>query len=262
MKKFKNNKQSADTWTGMTIQPGSYYEPLSDEIARWQNDSKVLSDIGSGNLIINNGTNDITDVAQAINFLKDTIPEPLDTDNAPLSRGKVAPLGWTYQMHGIELCTSTLGSIYSKNYLGNDFSFTTLKFYELANEVESQITGDNLNQSYLDSNCIKTVIDWEPTFDYEIIGGHLLHYDTVTSDIHLWVIGVPDVPYAYGGTKQMIAGINLKYIEPKNPLIINGRASKRLSYNATYHTNKLQFMWRHSVGYKLNLQAIMEFYKL
>lgn len=82
MIQVKNNKITVDTWCGMMIEPTAYYELQDQELGRWQNNSKVLTDISSGNLIINNGTVDITDVASAINCLKQILPQ--DTDGLPL----------------------------------------------------------------------------------------------------------------------------------------------------------------------------------
>jgi hypothetical protein len=79
MIKFKNNKADVDTWCGQEIQPTEYYEIQSSELSKWQNDSKVLSDIGSADGIINNGTDDVTDVATAINLLKDNAPKRVVT---------------------------------------------------------------------------------------------------------------------------------------------------------------------------------------
>lgn len=74
MKKIKNNKTSTDVWCGQEIEPNQYYQIQLSEEYNWANDSKVLSDIGSGNLIINDGTSDIIEISDAINFLKDLIP--------------------------------------------------------------------------------------------------------------------------------------------------------------------------------------------
>ena len=86
MKKLKNNKQTASSWCGQEIQPGEYYTLLLTEEAKWASDDIVLSDIGSGDLVVNNGTADITSVNLAINFLKD-IPV-LGADGTPLIRSK------------------------------------------------------------------------------------------------------------------------------------------------------------------------------
>jgi hypothetical protein len=77
--KFKNNKQTSDIWCGVEIQPSDYYEISSIELLKWQTDSKVLSDIGSGDGIINNGTSDIEDVNSAIDYLKNLQPRPVIT---------------------------------------------------------------------------------------------------------------------------------------------------------------------------------------
>jgi hypothetical protein len=74
MKKVKNNKEINDIWCGQEIISQEYYILQSIEEVNWANNSKVLSDIGSGNLIVNNGINDITDTAEAINFLKNLLP--------------------------------------------------------------------------------------------------------------------------------------------------------------------------------------------
>jgi hypothetical protein len=82
MIQVKNNKVDVDTWCGMMIEPGAYYEIQSIELSRWQNNSQVLTDIASGDLIVNNGTADITDMATAINFLKNIAA--IDPDGLPL----------------------------------------------------------------------------------------------------------------------------------------------------------------------------------
>lgn len=69
MIKIKNNKQDSDVWVGQLIEPGQYHELQSSETSQWANNSKVLSDIGSGNLIVNDGIVDISDVAKAISYL-------------------------------------------------------------------------------------------------------------------------------------------------------------------------------------------------
>ena len=73
MIKIKNTDNEEHTWLGQTILPDEYFEIEPTELIKWQNDSKVLSDIGSGLLVVNNGTADITDVAKAINYFKDNL---------------------------------------------------------------------------------------------------------------------------------------------------------------------------------------------
>lgn len=86
MKKFKNNKQIADVWLGQEIQPNNYYEISTLELINWQNNSKVLADLGSGDGIINNGTSDILDVAKAINYLLDNSTKTVFSEQYPFAQ--------------------------------------------------------------------------------------------------------------------------------------------------------------------------------
>jgi len=81
----KNADTIAHTWAGMQIQPATYYPLESSEETRWANDSQVLADIGSGLIIIArdaSGNNDITDVSEAINYLKGN--GPVSEDGLPI----------------------------------------------------------------------------------------------------------------------------------------------------------------------------------
>jgi hypothetical protein len=95
----------------------------------------------------------------------------------------------------------------------------------------------------------------------EIIGGFLKQLSAPTDDIRLWVIGVPDVAEAYGGSKPFVVNINLKYIGLEEGVRVDGRAPKYMSYSATYHTNKIRMMIRHPAGVKHKLCMIFELFK-
>jgi hypothetical protein len=79
MKKIKNNDMALHTWCGQGINPGEYYEiqPLEEMI--WANDATLLIDIANAVAVVNDGTADLTDVNEAINFLKDKTPSEVVT---------------------------------------------------------------------------------------------------------------------------------------------------------------------------------------
>lgn len=185
--------------------------------------------------------------------------EQKDTDGATLQRIKVTSTGWHYQLHGIEFTTSKLNSIQSKKADGTDWNFTTIKFYKLDNGSEVEITGDNLNQTFLDSNCIKTVVDWEPTFDIDIIGGFLRQSDTPAEDIELWIVGAPDISTVYGGSKEFVSNLNLKLLS--SGIDVDGKTPKFVPYNSVYHSGKFRLILRHSTGYQHKLHMIFEIFK-
>ena len=87
MAKFiKNNSGGSKTWVGQVVADTAYYEIQSIEQSSWANNSALLTDIGSGDAIVatdDSGSNDITDVATAINHLKDANPIQIDA-NTPV----------------------------------------------------------------------------------------------------------------------------------------------------------------------------------
>lgn len=252
--KIKNVDSEDHVWAGTTISSGQYYNVPSYDFSMWQNSSDIFTAIGSGQAIVNDGENDITDISLAINYLKGIQNFPKDSDGSPLYRAKITTSGWSYQMHNVEFKTAQLDSIYSKKQDGTDFGFTTIKCYDANdNQLSSQDDCDSL--------ATKTVIDWEPTHDYEVIGGNFKQSVVPTSNVRIWVIGVPDIPANYGGSKLFVTGVNLKYLGLEEGVKVDGRAPKYLTYNATYHTSKLRFILKHDTGYKHDVQVMLEIFK-
>lgn len=197
-----------------------------------------------------------TDKADFESSYKATGNAPLtqfDIDGATIVRVKAAKRGWSYSSVPIEFQTSKLGSLYSKDASGNNRSYITLKFYNDANQ--------EVTDSFLESTIVKTIVDYEPNFDYEVIGGSLFKTPSIANDTRIWIVAVPDISEAYGGSKEMLGGVNLKFIGGQNLLTIDGRASKMLAYNATYHTNKLRFIAKHPAGVIDSIMICIDIYK-
>lgn len=258
--RIKNQSGSQKTWVARVFENNDYYDIPSISLINWQNDSNVLVAIANSEAAIGDGTSYETTVASAINRLKGVDATPKDSDGSPLSRTKVTQSGWHYRLHGVEFETSKLSSICEAKADNTNFGYSTIKFFKLVSGVETEITGDDLNQTYLDANCVKTQLDWEPTHDYELIGGMLHQTEVPSSNVRLWIVGVPDVPAAYGGSKEFVTGINLKFFSDQG-VILDGRAPKWLTYSATVHTNKMRFIIRHDAGVKHQLHICMEVFK-
>jgi len=184
-----------------------------------------------------------------------TLDQPKDADNALLIRPKAAKAGWTYHMTAPEFKTSHIDSLYHKDVADNNLNHCIVKYYD-SNNVELT------TQGACDTDCVKTVLTFEPTWDYEIIGGTIKAVSSVAQDIRIWIIAVPDVPAEYGGSKVMVQGINLKFVDPDNGITADGRASKYMAYSAIYHTNKLQMIVRHPAGHKEELMIAFELFKV
>jgi hypothetical protein len=181
------------------------------------------------------------------------INQPKDADDAIIIRPKAAKTGWTYFLNPVEFTTAKLNSIHSKKHDGSNRTNTTYKIYD-SNDVEITAVQDELN-------AVKTIVDFEPLYDYEIIGGQLQQHTKPNTNIRLWVIAVPDVPENSGGSKEMVGGVNLKFIDPADKVSADGRVSKYMTYNATYHTNKLRLILKHDAGIQHDVMMVFEMFK-
>lgn len=182
-----------------------------------------------------------------------------DIDGIPFMRLKTAKKGWTFWAVPIEITTSTLsGSVYSKNADDTDIPGITCKIY---NSNDEEITTAGLLNANLNT-CVKTVMDFEPSFDYEMIGGALRVNSNPSQDVRLWVIGAPDIAAEYGGSKEFASGINLKFMATDDVLEIDGRVTKYISYNSSTHEGKLRVLIKHPAGTQVNLQIIIHTYRL
>lgn len=178
-----------------------------------------------------------------------------DSDGAPLSRIKAAPTGWSYQLRGVEITTGVVGgALVNKDQNNSDLSDITIKCYDVNGVVVTDPTNN--------TSIVKTVLDWEPAYDYYIVSGSAKTLATPVTDVRMSVIGVPDYPPAYGGTKVFIQNVNFKYLINEK-IDADGRAAKALLYNSPApHTNKLRFIFFHDAGVQMSASIWLELYKV
>jgi len=175
-----------------------------------------------------------------------------DFDGDQYVRIKNSSEGYTYQARSIEFETSVLASTHNEDPFGSDWGDATIKFYDVS-DVELTTQGT------CDTDCVKTVFDWEPLYDYDLIGGEVSVLLAPTVDMRMYCVGVPDVPANLGGSKIMINGINLRFVP--HTIKIDGRTSKHMTYDATYHTNKMRKIIKHPAGTKCKIEVIWEHYR-
>lgn len=264
MAKFiKNTDTVTQTYLGQEIQPSAYYQIQVQESQAWANSSSVLTDIASGLLVVaktDSGTDDIVDVALAINWLKDElIPMNPETGGAIFSP-KYAPTGWTQQMFETEFKTSTPNSIHEKDWTNTDIGWTSLKFYD-ANETELTDPSD------IDTLTTRTDMEWMPTIDYMIKGGMIGQIESPTQPVYVWVLAAVLSP-ANGGPQACFSegGINMEYQDARTKTGLDGVSGTILYYThpqlgSGAGTNKLVFVVRHPAGYKHRLQAIFDIFR-
>jgi len=271
VKYIYNNTEQDQVYAGVTIAAGTYYLVPANLEATFASDSSLISAITNATVIMSS-TNDsggqISNVSTAIDFLKGGLPREvaitdrngnqLDTDGALIVRTKAAKKGWTFWSIPLEIVTSTIGaSLYCKDNAGNSFSWVTAKIYDANN---AEITTPGLLNANL-ATCVKTVVDFEPNFDFEIIGGALRISSNPGQDVRLWIVAAPDIPAQYGGSKEFASGINMKFLSANNSWDIDGRVSKFVAYDSVNHSGKIRMIIKHPAGLQVNLMFIAQIYR-
>ena len=111
-----------------------------------------------------------------------------------------------------------------------------------------------------DADATKTVIDWDPTYAYEIIGGWIdlptALRDGVTDEWFIACVGVPDYA-AYGLAVDFVSDVNLEAVMSQT-IVSDGRATQYLSptivYGTNYHTNRIRCIIKHPAGAQMRFQ--------
>lgn len=200
-------------------------------------------------------------VSRHLKTILDTVmmeSQEKDTDGAQIVRLKAAKKGWSFWAVPIEVTTSLLSNnVHCKDSNGVDVPGISYKIYN-SGGIEITVPG------ILDANlatCTKTVIDFEPPFDYEIIGGSIRTNANIGSDVRLWIVGAPDIPVNLGGSKEFASGINLKFLAPDAAFEIDGRVTKFLTYNEITHSSRMRIILKHPAGTQINLQIIIHVFR-
>lgn len=265
MKLFIVNKNSSDALSYASGQiTVAAYSTMEISPALWfalYTDLQFIKDLRQKNITVNDGDRDIpSDDAEAfVERLNEFNYNNKDVDGALIIRQKAAKKGWSFWAIPIEITTSTLGgSLYCKDSLDNSIPGISCKIYD-ANNAEITTAGLlNVNLG----TCVKTVIDFEPQFDYEIIGGQLRINSNPSTDIRLWIVGAPDIPAQYGGSKEFASGINLKFLAPDSSFDVDGRVTKTLFYDPVTHQGKMRIILKHPAGTQVNMQVVIHLYRM
>lgn len=102
MTKIVKNVDSIDhTYSGQLIVAGGQYTIQETEYGLWASDSMLITDIGNGLIILNDGSNDAASVSESIDILKGL--NPISTS---LTGGRS---GYSYQADRLAVAVTALG---------------------------------------------------------------------------------------------------------------------------------------------------------
>lgn len=209
---------------------------------KWQSSEDLLTEITAGNIKIERDGTEYTDYSDQVHALLQYLVTPKDSDGAEMTRLKMFKSGVAVRFNFFEFTTSKIGSLKHTKIDGSDLGFCTLKFFN-ASDVEVTDAAD-------EGTIVKTQLDFEPpSIDYEIIAGKFYQAAAPASNVRVWVIAVPDVPAAYGGSVYFVSGgANLKLMPAGIAFETDGRVPKKMTYDETNHTSKLRIVFIHPAG--------------
>lgn len=119
---IKNTDIIDRSWLGKTVLVNEYYLIKEIEKKKWSTNSQLLIDIGNGKATIaksSSGLQDITDVNDAINYLKDDEPKQVDVNTIP----KASPFADKY-VEGKSIYARIHGQVVSATSGANTIDFS------------------------------------------------------------------------------------------------------------------------------------------
>lgn len=129
-------------------------------------------------------------------------------------------------------------------------AYLTVTCYDADGDVTSDLAA-----------AVKTTVDYEPPFNYEALGGWIDIPPSIigTTDglYYVGAVGVPDIPAMYGGSIPFVSPTDMALVY-SNRVVSDGRASQYLTYNTTYHTNKMRWIFWHPTGSHARVQIYLE----
>lgn len=195
----------------------------------------------------------------------DDITTPRDPDGSPIYKYKVTQTGWSLSGRCVSWKAGKYNSLENKTDLGDDIGDASLKFYSAAGtQLSFQQAGYETEtveefQLRLDQNCVKTIMDFEPFTDYDILGASLFVTNPNNSVGMLWATAAPHIPFNMGGSKPMLTGgLDLSFFGDKTKFVLDGRGVKRMTYNAVDHRSKIRCTLKHGLGATLGLQILFD----
>jgi hypothetical protein len=237
----------------------------------WASSSQVFDAIARDKIkVILSGNSVLNHVDQFSILSRENIPVK-DSDGASIVRNKTTRSGWHYEPRSIDFTAGVAGSLYNRKHDGNtidtgtDYGDAGLFFFDSSGVAITQ-GGETLEQwqTRLDAQCVRTQIDWQPTYEMDIIGATvgILNPPEGTDRGYVWIIIAPDIPSEYGGSVPFMAGgWNCRHFKGSPETFLDGRGVYPMAYDPIYNTNKIRVIVKHELNSRMEMQFIAEHFK-
>jgi hypothetical protein len=179
--------------------------------------------------------------------------EPRASDGRLTVRQSTANRMLNFKLRAISFVTASTTGLHNVSPITDaDYGDVAVKLYDAAGALTTN-----------ESLAVKTVVDFEPTYDYEVIGGFIdlpsSLKDGTTNQWFISAVGVPDYPPVFFGQVDFVNEVNLEAVTNQR-VISDGRAVSFMPYNygGAPHTNLMRFTVKHPAGAQLRFQAYLE----
>ena len=186
---------------------------------------------------------DLADFEAGAKVTANKTVEPRAKDGRMTVRTSMSNRGICYVRRVFSLYTATPASIHNINPVTDaSWGDLTMVMYDADGDVTA-----------VPAEAVKTVLDWEPTYDYEMISGSIdLDRSLQGGTTDAWfisAIGVPHYPPQYYGSIPFVSEVNLEAVEERR-VSVDGRAVQLMAYNygGAPHTNLMRFIFKHPAG--------------
>jgi hypothetical protein len=197
-----------------------------------------------------------------------------DVEGHELIKHVVAMEDMHYEPRSLDFMTAKYNSLYNRKHdngtvsSGTDYGDGDMHFYDSTDtELVFQGTGYESEteaefQTRLTSNCTKTEVHFEPSFDYSIRSGIIMLGEDVTYDAYVWCVLAPHISEESGGNVPFLAGgYNLKFFQSKSFIQMNGLSTFHIATDPIYYSHRIGTVVKHNAGDQIPLQMIFELYK-
>jgi hypothetical protein len=125
--------------------------------------------------------------------------------------------------------------------------------------ISIKLYDENGSETNVGANAVKTCIDFQPNFDYEIYGGGLSCLSDIVGDFYVSAIVAPAIPSEQGGTVYNV--INKKILSPRESIFIAGVGTAEIKYNAQVPVaNVMRIAISHGKGVQQSFQVELQYY--
>jgi hypothetical protein len=197
----------------------------------------------------------------------DATPPPpteqkFNSDGHLIVKNAITTGGKVYQARFFQWTTALLESSYSRDIDDNDYEHTpgnpeiSMKFYEDATEI----TGGNLNQSYLDKNCNITEVHMSFGFDFDIMSATLAIKEEVPNRTPVYCHMFPALAHL-NMDAVMLSNMDASFMQKRTPMRFDGKVPKVVQGVAGIPAPHILMKIYHTPGLKLPFEGQLEMYK-